>query len=90
MTTGPALYLESDLDGENPGGFVVVNVDARMRNPHQVLEEENEGGYFRTLMEAREACQRFRQEGDNDEIYVYALIGVREALELRPGHFQLT
>ena len=90
MTTSPALYLESDLDGQDPGGFVVVNVDARTRNPFQVLEDERNGSaYYRTLKHARSACKRVRQCGDNDEIYVYALVGVREALELHPDRFEL-
>lgn len=90
MTAGPALYLESELDGGDPGGFVVVNVDARMPNAYQVLEdEENGSAYFETLMQARKACQRLRREGENDEIYVYALVGVREALERHAGHFRL-
>ena len=83
-------YLESDLDGQEPGGFVVVNVDSSSRNPYQVLEDGESGAYFRTLTEAREACQRFREEGGNDEIYVYAVTGVREALELHPDDFELT
>ncbi len=90
MTTSPALYLESDLDGDKPGGFVVVNVDARTRNACQVLEDERNGSaYFGTLKHARVACKRFREFGDNDEIYVYALIGVRQALELHPDRFEL-
>ena len=90
MRAQSTLYLDSDLDGQDAGGFVVVNVDARTRNPCQVLEnEENGSAYFRTLMEAREACQRFREEGDNEEIYVYALIGVHAALQLHSGDFQL-
>lgn len=83
------LYLESDLDGQEPGGFVVVNVDSPTRNPYQVLEYDENGGYFRTLPEAREACERFREEGDNNEIHIYALIGVREALALHPDAFEL-
>ena len=90
MATAPSLYLESELDGEEPGGFVVANVHARTRNPCQILEDERNGSaYFRTLMEAREACRRFRAEGDNDETYVYALIGVRQALEIHSGDFRL-
>ena len=83
-------YAESDLDGQESGGFVVVNVDARTRNPYQVLEdEENGSAYFRTLIEARRACQRLREDGNNNEIYVYAVIGVRQALELHPSDFWL-
>ena len=90
MVTSQSLYLQSDLDGEDPGGFVVVNVDARTRNPYQVLEDgDNGSAYFRTLAEARAACQQFREEGDNEEIYIYALVGVREALGLHPHDFQL-
>ena len=81
-------YLESDLDGEEPGGFVVVNVDAVSSPPYQLLEAAGEG-YFPTLSEARQACERFREEGDNLEIYVYALVGVREAIGLRPDVFPL-
>ncbi len=90
MTSTRTLYLESGLDGDAPGGFVVVNVDARTRNPCQVLEDERNGSaYFRTLKDARAACKRFRECGDNDEIYVYALIGVRQALELHSDVFAL-
>ncbi len=90
MVTVPSLYLESDLDGQDPGGFVVVNVDARTRNPQQVLEDERNGGaYFRTLKQAQAACKRFRQCGDNHEIYVYALIGVRQAFEVHPDTFEI-
>ncbi len=90
MTARTDLHLESDLDGQEPGGFVVVNVDARTRNPYQVLEDDEHGSaYFRTLQDARVACERFRVEGDNEEIYIYALVGVREALELHADIFQL-
>ncbi len=90
MATGPAVYLDSDLDGQDAGGFVVVNVDAPLLNPYQVLEdEENGGAYFRTLKEARAACQRFREEGENEEIYVYALVGIREGLGLHADSFQI-
>ena len=89
MVTQHSLRLESDLDGEEPGGFVVVNVNAPMRNPYQLLEADD-GGYFRTLGEARGACRRLRDESGNDEIYIYALIGVREAIALHPGAFVLT
>ena len=82
------LYLESDLDGQDPGGFVVLNVDAPMQSPYQILEDDN-GGYYRTLQEAREACRRFREESGNDEIYIYALTGVAEALRHRPNAFVL-
>lgn len=82
-------YAESDLDGQDTGGFVVLNVNSPMRNPCQVLEGET-GGYYPTLQEAREACERFREESGNEEIYVYAVIGVRQALELHPSDFQLS
>ncbi len=72
-------YVESDLDGQDPGGFVVLNVSAPMRSPYQILEDET-GGYYPTLQEAREVCRRFREESGNHEIYVYALMGVSEAL----------
>lgn len=81
-------YAESGLDGQDPGGFVVLNVNSPMRNPCQVLEGET-GGYYLTLQEAREACERFREESGNEEIYVYAVIGVRQALELHPSDLQL-
>ncbi len=90
MVTVPSVYLESELDGEEPGGYVVVNVDARTTNPYQVLEDdENGSAYFSTLREAREACKRSRVEGDNDDIYVYALVGVREAIQRYSSHFAL-
>lgn len=54
----------SDLDGENPGGFVVMNVEAPLTNPCQILEEDDRGGYFPTLREARAACTRLRTESE--------------------------
>ncbi len=83
-----STYVESDLDGEDPGGFVVLNVNSPMRNPCQVLEGET-GSYYPMLQEAREACERFREESGNEEIYVYALMGVNEALKSRPHAFVL-
>ncbi len=81
-------YVESDLDGQDPGGFVVLNVSALMRRPYQILEDET-GGYYPTLQEAREACRRFREESGNQEIYVCALMGVSEALAHRRDGFVL-
>ena len=81
-------YIESDLDGQSPGGYVVMNVDAPMASPYQLLEGES-GGYFATLQEAREACQRFRQESGNDEIFVYTLVAVADALSQHPREFAL-
>lgn len=89
MVLQRTLYAESDLDGQEPGGFVVINVDAPAPNAFQILENDG-GGYFRTLTEAREACRRSREESHSDEIYVYALVGIGEALDLRPGAFELT
>ena len=83
-----AAYVETDLEGQDPGGFVVLNVDAPMVNPYQVLDDDH-GAYFRTLEAAREACQRFREESGNEEIYIYALMGVTEALTHRPTAFLL-
>ncbi|MGB2694388.1 MAG: hypothetical protein WBD55_04275 [Dehalococcoidia bacterium] len=79
--TSPAIYAPSELDGEEAGGFVVVNLEAPLNNPYQVLEGDD-GGCYATLEEARQACQHFREESGNERIYVYALIGVREALTL--------
>lgn len=81
--------LESDLDGQEAGGFVLLNLDPPTPRPYQVLDE-NEGGYYRTLAEAREACQRVRQETGNSEIYVYALAGVSDAVTSQPGAFVLS
>ena len=67
---------------------MVLNVDAPMPSPYQVLEGIGAGGYYPTLQEARAACRRFREESGNDEIYIYALMGVAEALEHHPGDFQ--
>ena len=83
---GEASYVQSDLDGQDPGGFVVLNVGAPVPNPYQILEDAS-GAYFSSLQEARETCQRFRAESGNDEIYVYALMGVEEALIHRPAAF---
>jgi hypothetical protein len=89
MVVQLAPYVESDLDGREAGGFVVVNVDAAMPNSHQVLEDADRG-YFRTLAEARDACERFRDESGNNEIYIYALVGVQNALETYPADFRLS
>jgi hypothetical protein len=90
MATSAVDYVASDLDGQDPGGFVVVNVDARTRFPYQVLEDEVHGSaYYRTLREARRACKQFRRCGDNDEIYVYALVGVPDALRSHSDSFLL-
>ena len=78
MTTVSSPYLQSDLDGEEPGGFVVMNLNARMANPYQIVEADG-GGYFPTLEEARATCRRWREESANDMIFVYALVGIREA-----------
>ncbi len=84
----PATDSVSDLDGEEAGGFVVINLNARMANPFQVLEEDG-GGYFATLEEARSACRRWREEYNNSEIFIYALVGVREAIQAYPDRFPL-
>jgi hypothetical protein len=86
MMVGVTRLPVSELDGEDPGGFVVVNVEAPFRNPFQVLEESG-GGYLATLSEARTACLRWREESGNDMIFVYALVGVREAIAARPDCF---
>lgn len=78
----------SDLDGEEAGGFVVINVDAPSRNPYQILEEDG-GGYFPTLRQARAACRGWREESGNDQIFVYALLGIREATDEHPESFPL-
>ena len=88
MVTVSSPYLKSDLDGEEPGGFVVINVDAPSRIPYQILEEDA-GGYFPTLAAARAACLGWREESGNDQIYVYALMGVNEAFEAHPDCFPL-
>ena len=85
----PVTFSASDLDGEEPGGFVVVNVDAPLPSPYQILEDDN-GGYYRTLQEAREAGRRFRAESGNDQIYVYALMGVAEALRHQPEGYMVS
>ncbi len=88
MTVRVATYEVSELDGEDPGGFVVVNVEAPLTNPYQILEEDG-GGYFRTLREARAACGRWRTESGNDQIFIYALVGVHEAIEAHLDGFPL-
>ena len=87
-TVSTPYYAQSDLDGEEAGGFIVMNVNARSHDPYQVLEEDG-GGYFRTLEEARAACVRWRTEFSNPEIYIYALVGVRYAIEAHPDEFTL-
>jgi hypothetical protein len=82
-------YRPTDTDGTESGGFIVVNVDARRRNPCQVIVDEKGDAYFPTLEAAREFCKRARREGRNAEIYVYALVGVPAALEILPDHFTL-
>ena len=81
-------YEVSDLDGEDPGGFVVVNLVAPYHNPYQILEDDR-GGYFPTLRDARVACARWRTESGNDQIFVYALMGVGEAIDAHPDCFPL-
>ena len=85
--THSSLYRPSDLDGLDPGGFIVLNVNAPMRNPYQVVEDEDGNAYFSTLDDARALCRRLRRESRNPELYVYALIGVREAINTHPGAF---
>ena len=82
-------YRRLDVDGTEAGGFVVVNVDARRRNPCQVLADDTGETYFSTLESAREFCKRVRREARNPEIFVYALAGVPAALELLPSNFRL-
>ena len=84
----PATDSVSDLDGEEAGGFVVVNVDASFISPCQILEEDG-GAYFPTLREARAACRRWRNESGNDMIFVYALVGVRDAIAALPDQYPL-
>lgn len=84
----PATDSVSDLDGEEAGGFVVVNVDASFVSPCQIIDEDG-GGYFPTLAAARAACRGWREESGNDQIFVYALVGIREATEARPDQFPL-
>ena len=88
MATVSSPYLRSDLDGEEAGGFVVMNVDASFTNPCQILEEDG-GGYFPTLRQARAACRGWREESGNDQIFVYALLGIREATDEHPESFPL-
>lgn len=86
MATVSIPYSPSDLDGEGPGGFVVLNLNAPMANPYQILEGGG-GGYFSSLDEARNACRRWRDEHHNSEIFIYALVGVGEAIEAHPDVF---
>jgi hypothetical protein len=81
------IYRPSSLDGTEPGGFIVLNVDGPMPNPYQVIEDEDGNGYFFTLQGARALCRRLRRQAENPRLYVYALFGVQEALEARPGAF---
>ena len=69
-------YKVSDLDGEQAGGFVVLNVGGR----YQICDDDG-SGYFATLADARAACLRLRRESGNSEIYVYAVVGVRDGVE---------
>lgn len=85
--THSSFYRPSDLDGLDPGGFMVLNVNAPMRNPHQVVEDEEGNAYFCSLDDARALCRRLRREFGNPELYIYALIGVREAINAHPGAF---
>ena len=82
------LPRKSKLDGEEAGGFVVVNVD----NPHaanglMVCETERGQTTFSTLVEARQFCRRSRLENRNPAIYVYALVGVADAVRERNDVF---
>lgn len=80
-------FSSSPLDGTEWGGFVVMNVDARMRNPYQILEDEEGETYYPSLARARDVCARLRRENSNNMIFVFALVGVNEALTLRLGSF---
>lgn len=75
-------YVASELDGEEAGGFVVLNVAGPGPRPNQICEDDG-SAYFSTLAEARRACRRLRRESGNSEIYVYALVGVRDAVQQR-------
>jgi hypothetical protein len=83
----PATYRPSSLDGTEPGGFIVLNVNAPMLNPYQVVEDEDGNAYSATLDEARALCRRLRREAANRDLYVYALIGVKEAVRTHPDVF---
>ena len=87
--TSAVVYRRSDLDGTEAGGFVVMNVDARRRNPCVILSDEGGETHFPTLEAAREFCKRARREGGNSDIFVYALVGVPAALELLPASFNV-
>ncbi len=81
-------YVDSYLDGQDSGGFILMNVDSPMQSAYQVLDDE-QGGYYQTLDEARAACRRLRNESGNNRIYVYALAGVRHAIEQRPSDYDI-
>jgi hypothetical protein len=72
-----------------PGGFIVLNVNAPMPSPYQVVEDEDGNAYFTTLEDARAVCRRLRREAKNPDLYIYALFGVQEAVKSRPGAFVL-
>jgi hypothetical protein len=82
-----ATYRPSSLDGTEPGGFIVLNVNAPMLNPYQVVEDEDGNAYFAALDEARALCRRLRREATNPDLYVYALIGVEKAILTHPNVF---
>jgi len=87
--TQTLTYRPTDLDGTEAGGFIVVNVDARRRNPCQVIADKKGDACFVTLEAARQFCKRARREGRNSETYVYALVGIPAALQMFPDNFSL-
>jgi hypothetical protein len=82
-----ATYRPSSLDGTEPGGFIVLNVNAPMLNPYQVVEDDAGNAYFPTLQGARALCRRLRREAGNPDLYVYGLFGVKEAIGTHPDIF---
>jgi len=84
------MFRPSKLDGDEPGGFVIVNLESPYsENGLAVCETDSGETAFATLVEARETCRRLRSESGNDRIYIYALVGVKEAIRGRPGHFPI-
>jgi hypothetical protein len=69
-------YRADDLDGEDSGGFIVLNVGAPLPNPYVVCEDADSNSYFHTLEEARAVCANLRRESGNPMIFVYSVTAI--------------
>ncbi len=85
--TMPTRYRRSRLDGTDSGGYVIMNVDAPMKAPNQIVEDDEGNTYFDSLEDARRRCAKLRRENANQSLYVYALVAVGTATRNDPSAF---